>query len=98
MALQPSVEVGDVSAAEAEEGEVSPPESGEEVTPDECGVVDVEGKSSETTAKRKCRKATIIVAGRARNGKSTALNNIFGLNLTVKASSKSACHSSSLCK
>ena len=32
---------------------------------------------------------TVMVAGRARNGKSTALNNIFGLNLVVKASASS---------
>ena len=35
------------------------------------------------------RKATIMVAGRPRNGKSTALNNIFGLKLVATASAKS---------
>ncbi len=133
MALQhlpEDVPVGDISTAEAEEDEVSPPETGENVITNECevsppesgeeivitsecevsppeseenvitqvctGAGFVEGavkrKSCETTAdnlERKHREATIMVSGSARNGKSTALNNIFGLNLAVKASSKS---------
>ena len=87
-----TVEVGEESPLEVEQGEVSAPETncsggGPAQQPDvhlkensgQDNIVNMTGK----------RKATIMVAGRPRNGKSTALNNIFGLNLIAKASAKS---------
>ncbi len=78
MAVQQLKEVGDLNAAEAED-------NNRDV--EDVGVV--KGESCDITANRKRCEATIMVAGRARNGKSTALNNIFGLKLTANASSKS---------
>ena len=88
-----SVEVGEESPLEVEQGEVSVPE-------ENCGnggsvqrVADLNenngGQYNIVVKKTGKRKATIMVAGRPRNGKSTALNNIFGLNLKAKASAKS---------
>ena len=87
-----TVEVGEVSPLEVEQGEVSAPETN-------CGGggpaqqsdADLKENSGQDNMVKKTgkRKATIMVAGRPRNGKSTALNNIFGLNLTAKASAKS---------
>ena len=83
---------------DAETGGVSPEEQLEEVdqppkvatinsracgggADDYCGSFEVVGRG-------KC-EATIMVAGKPRAGKSTALNNIFDLNLVAKASEKS---------
>ena len=87
-----TVEVGEESPLEVEQGEVSAPETN-------CGGggpaqqldADLKESSGQDSMMNKTgkRKATIMVAGRPRNGKSTALNNIFGLKLIARASAKS---------
>ena len=79
-----------------EEGDFSPPEKEEdeqlngECDDRESSIKSFEwsGSFSETKTDRP-DFVTIMVAGRARNGKTTALNNIFGLNLTARASATS---------
>ena len=89
---------GDVSPPEKDDDDISPPEMCENgyVVVDNASIEaakenvkangNAEGTSTNKTIKR---RATIMVAGRARNGKSTALNNVFGLDLVAKASAKS---------
>ena len=89
---------GDVSPPEKDDGDISPPDMCENgyVVVDNASIeaakesVKVNGKAGTISRKKTIkRRATIMVAGRARNGKSTALNNIFGLDLVAKASAKS---------
>ena len=87
-----TVEVGEESPLEVGQGEVSAPETscsggGPAQQPD-VHLKENSGQDNMVNMTGK-RKATIMVAGRPRNGKSTALNNIFGLNLIAKASAKS---------
>ena len=87
-----TVEVGEESPLEVEQGEVSAPETNcSGGGPAQQLDADLKENSGQDNKVKKTgkRKATIMVAGRPRNGKSTALNNIFGLNLTAKASAKS---------
>ena len=89
---------GDVSPPERDDGDISPPEMCENgyVVVDNASIEEAKESvkvnvNADRTSRKKTikRRATIMVAGRARNGKSTALNNIFGLDLVAKASAKS---------
>ena len=82
-----------ITQAKVEEGELSPPEKDEdeEITAksDSKGssIKSVEDSSSSPAADTtEPDIITVMVAGRPRNGKTTALNNMFDLNLEARAS------------
>ena len=73
-------------------GDISTPEEIEITYKSETGIskgVKVWKPDSAEVTVLKPEVPTVMVAGRARNGKSTALNNIFGVNLVVRASASS---------
>ena len=80
--------VGDVSPPEPE-GDVSPPEPEEETTKLGSNATNKTCISKQEVKTLKPEIPTVMVAGKPRNGKSTALNNIFGLNFTSELSSSS---------
>lgn len=88
-----NVDVGDLSPLEEEIVGTSNPNSSLDTascsSPPNGDNIKESSEGGEDMKTKNRRKATIMVAGRARNGKSTALNNVFGLKLTAKASAKS---------
>ena len=80
--LSPEEQLGDVCGLETKLDGARSTEGGQA-----CGADNDQESFQEVKVGK--RLATIMVAGKPRSGKSTALNNIFGLNLEAKASAKS---------
>ena len=70
-------------------GDISPPEPEEKTTKLEINTANKTFISKEEVETLKPHLPTVMVAGKPRNGKSTALNNIFGLNFTTELTAPS---------